>query len=243
VVNTLINPSVKKFRRLKMKSFIKIFTCLLCLSFLSGCASLQDATRSVSSTVSSTVGSITSAIDEKQYAKVPEDQKIGLAEANEKNMLSEKKIKLAKEKSKYADLELDKANLLKEISSLEYDIVRQEAIKRAGLDVKGESGEVIGKMKEKKNKIEGNIMRIDGKMEDVSLSIKRASDEIATAEGDLKKKVSRENPADAPKAKAEKVDQGKMETPAKVKTAEPVKDQEPAKTPEPVKNQPQEQTK
>jgi hypothetical protein len=146
-------------------------------------------------------------------------------------MLSEKKTKMAKEKSKYADLELDKANLLKEISSLEYDIVRQEAIKRAGLDVKGVSGEVIGKMKEKKNKLEGNIMRIEGKMEDVSLSIKRASDELATAEGDLKKKVSREKPADAPKVKAEKVDQDKTETPAKAKTAEPVKDQ------------PQEQTK
>ena len=214
-----------------MKSFIKLFTCLLCLSFLSGCASLQDATRSVSSSVSSTVGSITSGIDEKQYAKVPEDQKIGIAEANEKIMLSEKKIKLAKEKSKYADLELDKANLLKEISSLEYDIVRQEAVKRAGLDVKGVSGEVIGELKAKKNKIEGNIMRIDGKMENVSLSIKRASDEIATAEGDLKKKVSRENPAGALKVKAEKVDQDKTETPAKAKTAEPVKDQ------------PQEQTK
>jgi hypothetical protein len=214
-----------------MKSFIKIFTCLLCLSFLSGCATIQDATTSVTSSVSSTVVSITSAIDEKQYAKVPEDQKIGLAEANEKVMLSEKKVKLAKEKSKYADLELDKANLLKEISSLEYDIVRQEAIRRAGLDEKGVSGEVIGKMKEKKNKIEGNIMRIDGKMEDVSLSIKRAGDEIAAAEGDLKKKVSRESPAHMPKGKAEKVDQGKTETPAKAKTAEPVKDQ------------PQEQTK
>ena len=214
-----------------MKSFIKLFTCLLCLSFLSGCASLQDATRSVSSSVSSTVGSITSGIDEKQYAKVPEDQKIGIAEANEKIMLSEKKIKLAKEKSKYADLELDKANLLKEISSLEYDIVRQEAIRRADLDVKGLSGEVIGDIKAKKYKIEGDIMRIDGKMEDVSLSIKRASDEIATAEGDLKKKASRENPADAPIVKAEKVDQDKTETPAKAKTAEPVKDQ------------PQEQTK
>jgi hypothetical protein len=226
-----------------MKSFIKIFTCLLCLSFLSGCATIQDATTSVTSSVSSTVVSITSAIDEKQYAKVPEDQKIGLAEANEKVMLSEKKVKLAKEKSKYADLELDKANLLKEISSLEYDIVRQEAIRRAGLDEKGVSGEVIGKMKEKKNKIEGNIMRIDGKMEDVSLSIKRAGDEIAAAEGDLKKKVSRESPAHMPKGKAEKVDQGKTETPAKAKTAEPVKDQEPAKIPEPVKDQPQEQTK
>ncbi len=226
-----------------MKSFIKLFICLLCLSFLSGCASLQDATRTVSSTVSSTVGSITSGIDEKQYAKVPEDQKIGIAEANEKIMLSEKKIKLAKEKSKYADLELDKANLSKEISSLEYDIVRQEAIKRAGLDAKGVSGEIIGELKAKKNKIEGNIMRIDGKMEDVSLSIKRTSDEIATAEGDLKKKVSRESPADTPKVKAEKVDQGKTEIPAKTKTAEPVKDQEPAKTPEPVKDQPQEQTK
>jgi hypothetical protein len=214
-----------------MKSFIKIFTCLLCLSFLSGCATIQDATTSVTSSVSSTVVSITSAIDEKQYAKVPEDQKIGLAEANEKVMLSEKKVKLAKEKSKYADLELAKANLLKEISSLEYDIVRQEAIRRAGLDEKGVSGEVIGKMKEKKNKIEGNIMRIDGKMEDVSLSIKRAGDEIAAAEGDLKKKVSRESPAHMPKGKAEKVDQGKTETPAKAKTAEPVKDQ------------PQEQTK
>ncbi len=226
-----------------MKSFIKIFTCLLCLSFLSGCATIQDATTSVTSSVSSTVGSITSAIDEKQYTKVPEDQKIGLAEANEKVMLSEKKVKLAKEKSKYADLELDKANQLKEISSVEYDIVRQEAIKRAGLDAKGVSGEVIGNLKAKKNKIEGNIMRIDGKMEDLSLSIKRASDETAAAEGDLKKKVSRESPADMPKVKAEKMDQGKTETPAKAKTAEPVKDQEPAKTPEPVKDQPQEQTK
>ena len=222
-----------------MKSFIKLFTCLLCLSFLSGCASLQDARSSVSSTV----GSITSRIDEKQYAKVPEDQKIGFAEANEKIMLSEKKIKLAKEKIKYADLEHDKANLLKEIASLEYDIVRQEAIKRAGLDVKGVSGEVIGDIKAKKYKIEGDIMRIDGKMEDVSLSIKRTSDEITTAEGALKKKVSRENSADTPKVKAEKVDQDKTETPAKAKTAEPAKDQEPTKTPEPVKDQPQEQIK
>jgi hypothetical protein len=226
-----------------MKSFMKLFGCLLCLSFLSGCATIQGATTSVTSTVSSTVGSITSPIDEKQYVKVPEDQKIGLAEANEKVMLSEKKVKLAKDKSKYADLELDKANQLKEISSIEYDIVRQEAIKRAGLDAKGVSGEVVGNLKAKKNKIEGNIMRIDGKMEDLSLSIKRASDEIATAEGDLKKKASKETPADTPKVKAEKVDQVKTETPEKVPTAEPVKDQEPVKTPEPVKEQPQEQTK
>ena len=95
--------------------------------------------------------SITSNVDPALVNQVPADKREGFAKADYDLQVASNKLKLAELKTewasaqkKYAEYEEDMAENYRKVSSLAFDIVKIEAINKAGL---GESKEANAKLK------------------------------------------------------------------------------------------------
>jgi len=192
-------------------------TIVFAACLLTGCATTQDITHSITSKVTS----ITSDVDEELFAQVPQEERVGVREAQFNLSVAEKKLTLAELKKDLAALQDDYANyeadLIKtyhEAAALSYDIVRLEAIDRAGLGDKDKNLKSIAGLKTKKHDTEGDRINLEAKqaitmrhIEDITERITAQEEKIASLTADTPDDAGDvEMPADpspAPPAAAE----------------------------------------
>lgn len=158
---------------------------LLGLALFTGCATTEKMTSSITSTVSS----MTSNVDEEIYAQVPEDQREGISAAEstlkvfeEKRKLTELKEELVDNQSKYAKYTKDIAEKEYEVASLSLDIAKLEAIDRAGLGEKEDNIKNIAKLKSKKLELEGDKIKIEAKISILESKISELTQHIKLQE-------------------------------------------------------------
>jgi len=187
-----------------------LVTTLAC----AGCATMEDLKTSITTTVTS----ITSNVDPALVAKVPDDKRAGFPKAEFAVKLGEEKLKLAKMKSELAskerkliDYDEDMVNTDLKDASLDFDIVKMEAIDATpGLGKKEDNIRALTNLKLKKNDLQSDRIKINANKDATRRQIQDLNETI--------------------KAQEEKVKNFTMETakPEK-KAAPPEKD----KTPEP----------
>jgi chromosome segregation ATPase len=160
-------------------------TILIIVSVISGCATTQNITNSITSKVTS----ITSDVDEELFAQVPQDEQVGVREAEFDLRVAEEKLKLAELKKEratleddYADYESDLVKTYHEAASLSYDIVRLESIDRAGLGDRDKNVKNIAGLKTKKHKSEGDRINIEAKLAITTRHIQEITEQIKAQE-------------------------------------------------------------
>jgi hypothetical protein len=160
-----------------MKRTAIIFLLLIILALVS-CATMDDLKGSITTKVTS----ITSNVDPGLVAKVPGDQRGGFAKAEFAVKVAEEKLKLARMKSelaakqgKYTDYEEDLVNMdLKDVS-LNYDIVKLQAIDASGLGKKEDNIKALTNLKLKKVDLQADRIKADANM----AAIKRQTNDLA----------------------------------------------------------------
>ena len=137
-----------------------LVTTLAC----AGCATMADLKTSITTTVTS----ITSNVDPALVAKVPDDKRAGFPKAEFAVKLGEEKLKLAKMKSELAskerkliDYDEDMVNTDLKDASLDFDIVKMEAIDATpGLGKKEDNIRALTNLKLKKNDLQSDRIKI-----------------------------------------------------------------------------------
>lgn len=194
---------------MKKKGIIFLLvTTLAC----AGCATMEDLKTSITTTVTS----ITSNVDPALVAKVPDDKRAGFPKAEFAVKLGEEKLKLAQMKSEVAakerkliDYDEDMVNTDLKDASLDYDIVKMEAIDASGLGKKEDNIKTLTSLKLKKNDLQSDRIKINANKDATKRQIQ-----------DLNEKI---------KAQDEKVKNFTMETakPAEKAAPSPEKDKAP----------------
>jgi hypothetical protein len=147
------------------------------LSLIIGCATTQELT----STVKSKVSSITSTVDPAIVSQVPADKREGFAKAEYDLKVAEEKLNLAELKTEYASaqkriagLEEDLADNFRKEAVVDYDLVKIEAIIKAGLGKSKEDNlKTKAELQSKKMKTQANRITIQN---DLDLSKVKADD-------------------------------------------------------------------
>jgi hypothetical protein len=150
---------------------------LMVAAGLAGCATTQELT----STVKSTVSSITSTVDPAIVSQVPADKREGFAKAEYELKVAEEKLNLAVLKTEYASaqkriasLEEDLADSFRKEAVTDYDLVKIEAIIKAGLGKSKEDNlKTKAELQSKKLKMQANRITIQN---DLDLSKVKADD-------------------------------------------------------------------
>ncbi|MBN2254849.1 MAG: hypothetical protein JW736_04030 [Deltaproteobacteria bacterium] len=160
-----------------------VLTVAICL--LSGCT----ATQNLTSSITTTVGAMTSNVDDQLFSQVPEEGRQGIPEAESDLKISREKLKLADMKEKLAGAQKDYSGYLadmadkdNEAAALTLDIAKYEAIDRAGLGDKDKNVKNIAKLKTKKHGIEGDKINIEAKISIVERTIKNLTEQIRQQE-------------------------------------------------------------
>jgi chromosome segregation ATPase len=180
-----------------------IFLMLIALA-LAGCATMSD----IQSSVSTKVSSITSNVDPKLVAQVPEDKRgefpkaeFAVKVAEEKAKLAGMKSELAAKQKKYADYEEDLADLDVKDAGLDFDIVKMGAIDTAGLGKKEDNIKALTKLKLKKNDLQGDRVKAEGNLSTLKQQMNDLNDKIKAQEEQIKnltaEKAKPEKAADA----------------------------------------------
>lgn len=211
------------------------FVVLLLTMFLfAGCATMDELTSSISTKVIS----ITSHVDQSLVAKVPEDKRGGfpaaefaVKTAEERLKLTQLKTELAAKQKKYAQYEEDLADIGLKNASLDYDIIKQEAINATpGLGKKEDNTKALTNLKLKKNELEkdkiqteANIAATKEQMSDLTDKIKEQEEKVKGLSSDQAKPKEK-----ATAAETDKADKGKgteEKSKEKAPTAPPAKTQ------------------
>ena len=172
---------------MKKKGIIFLLvTTLAC----AGCATMEDLKTSITTTVTS----ITSNVDPALVAKVPDDKRAGFPKAEFAVKLGEEKLKLAQMKSEVAakerkliDYDEDMVNTdLKEVS-LEYDIVKMEAIDATpGLGKKEDNIKALTNLKLKKNDLQSDRIKINANKDATKRQMQELNERIKAQEEKVK---------------------------------------------------------
>jgi chromosome segregation ATPase len=167
------------------------FVVLLLTVFLfTGCATMDELTTSISTKVIS----ITSHVDQSLVAKIPEDKKGGfpaaefaVKAAEEKLKLAQLKTELATKQKKYAQYEEDLADIGLKNASLDYDIIKQEAINATpGLGKKEDNTKALTNLKLKKNELEKDKIRTESNIDETKQQMSDLTDKIKEQEEKVK---------------------------------------------------------
>jgi hypothetical protein len=160
-----------------MKRIEIIFLPLIILALFS-CATMDDLKGSISTKVTS----ITSNVDPALVAKVPGDQRGGFPKAELAVKIGEEKLKLARMKSelaakqgKYVDYEEELVNIDFSDVSLDYDIVKLQAVDASALGKKEDNIKALTNLKLKKVELQADRIRADANM----AAIKRQTNDLA----------------------------------------------------------------
>lgn len=154
-----------------------------------GCATMEDLKTSITTTVTS----ITSNVDPALVTKVPDDKRAGFPKAEFAVKLGEEKLKLAKMKSdlaakerKLIDYDEDMVNTdLKDVS-LDYDIVKMEAIDASGLGKKEDNIKTLTNLKLKKNELQSDRIKINANKDATKRQIQDITEKIKAQEEKVK---------------------------------------------------------
>lgn len=182
-----------------MKRTAIIFLLLIIIALVS-CATMDDLKGSITTKVTS----ITSNVDPGLVAKVPGDQRGGFPKAEFAVKVAEEKLKLARMKSelaakqgKYVDYEEDLVNMDFSDVSLDYDIVKLQAIDASGLGKKEDNIKSLTNLKLKKVDLQADRIKADANM----AAIKRQTNDLAEK---IKAQEEKVKTLTAEKAKPEK---------------------------------------
>ncbi len=165
-----------------MRDYLKfIFAALMTLSFLAGCATIEEGKTSITSTVSS----LTQNVDPAVASQIPADKKEGFPQAEFALKVADQKVKLAKKKSDLASeqknlagYEEDLASNLHKEAEIDYDLVKIEAIMNAGLGKKEDNPKIKAHLQSKKSQVQSDRGKINSNMDGTKLKIKSLSEEI-----------------------------------------------------------------
>lgn len=182
---------------MKTLSYIS-FIILFAISLSVGCV-----TTDIKGTITSKVSSITSDVDQNLFAQVPEDKREGVKEAEfalkdceEKAKLAELRKELASSQKKYADYEYNHAQNYYKEAAIALDLVKLEAIDRAGLGKKDANIKDIAKLKSKKLKMEADRINIEAKLATTKLQIDDLTEQVKAQEEKIKDIESPEEQAE-----------------------------------------------
>lgn len=159
------------------RKYLGVILGLIVAAGLAGCATTQELT----STVKSKVSSITSTVDPAIVSQVPADKREGFAKAEYELKVAEEKLNLAELKTEYASaqkrmagLEEDLADNFRKEAVTDYDLVKIEAIIKAGLGKSKEDNlKTKAELQSKKMKMQANRITIQN---DLDLSKVKADD-------------------------------------------------------------------
>lgn len=164
-----------------------IIVLSLCLS--TGCAT----TQSIGESISSTVGSWTSPVDESLYAQVPEEERDAVKKAEFDLILSQQKLKLAElkmnlasERENYGDYGRDLAKKRHKEAEIAVDIAKLEAIQKEGLGDSEKAIEILADLKAKKLGLKADQVKIEGKIATTQSRINDLLGQIQTQEESIK---------------------------------------------------------
>ncbi|HBH86149.1 MAG TPA: hypothetical protein DDY17_00905 [Syntrophaceae bacterium] len=155
-----------------------------------GCATMDELRTSITTKVTS----ITSNVDPALVAKVPDDKRGGFPKAEFAVKLGEEKLKLAQMKSELAakerklvDYDEDLVNTdLKEVS-LDYDIIKMEAIDATpGLGKKEDNIKALTNLKLKKNELQSDRIKINANKDATKRQIQDITEKIKAQEEKVK---------------------------------------------------------
>jgi outer membrane murein-binding lipoprotein Lpp len=173
-----------------MKDYFKIcFVAVLTLSFLAGCAATQEVKTSITSKVSS----LTSNVDPAIVSQIPADKKEGFPQAEFALKVAGQKVKLAKLKSelasnqkKLAGYEEDLASNFQKEAEVDYDLLKIEAIIKAGLGKKEDNPKIKANLQSKKLQLEADRIKINSNIDVAKLKIKSLSEDITKLDEAIK---------------------------------------------------------
>ena len=170
----------------KLSVVIVVFTGLF---FIVGCATTQELTSSVRSTVSS----ITSTVDPALVNQIPADKREGFAKAEFDLKVATEKLKLAELKSeqasaqkKYVGYEEDLVASFRKEAEFDYDLVKIEAIINSGLGKKEDNIKTKANLQQKKQNTQSNRIGIRADMENTKGKIDDLAAQIAKMEESIK---------------------------------------------------------
>lgn len=165
-----------------------IFLLLMALVFV-GCATMEEFKTSITTTVTS----ITSNVDPALVAKVPDDKRAGFPKAEFAVKLGEEKLKLAQMKSELAakerkliDYDEDMVNTDLKDASLDYDIIKMEAIDASGLGKKEDNIKALTNLRLKKNDLQSDRIKISANKDATKRQIQDITEKIKAQEEKVK---------------------------------------------------------
>jgi len=171
-----------------MKKTGIIFLLAMTLVF-AGCATMEDLKTSITTKVTS----ITSNVDPALVAKVPDDKRGGFPKAEFAVKLGEEKLKLAQMKSELAakqrkliDYDEEMVNTDLKEASLDYDIMKMEAIDASGLGKKEENIKTLTNLKLKKNELQSDRIKINANTEATKRQMQDITEKIKAQEEKVK---------------------------------------------------------
>jgi len=171
-----------------MKKTGIIFLLAMTLAF-AGCATMEDLKTSITTKVTS----ITSNVDPALVAKVPDDKRGGFPKAEFAVKLGEEKLKLAQMKSELAakqrkliDYDEEMVNTDLKEASLDYDIMKMEAIDASGLGKKEENIKTLTNLKLKKNELQSDRIKINANTEATKRQMQDITEKIKAQEEKVK---------------------------------------------------------
>jgi len=177
-------------RRKTMKrfSFINV-ALLLIVALIVGCKTTQSFKQSISSSFDS----MTSDVDQKLYAQVPEDKREGIPEAEFDLELSKNKETLAtlkKERSinelKIVGYDLDIASKHRKKAATALDLKKMDAINSQGLGEKEKNIKTIADLKAKILRYDEDVIKIKSKQDIVKGVIDDLNKQIEDQEQKIK---------------------------------------------------------
>jgi chromosome segregation ATPase len=150
-------------------------------------------TQSFKQSISSSFDSMTSEVDQKLYAQVPEDKRKGIPEAEfdlELNKSKEALATLKKERSinelKIVGYDLDIASKHRKKAAAALDLKKMDAINSAGLGEKEKNIKTIADLKAKVLNIDADIVKIQAKQDNLKGVINDLNKQIEEQEKKVK---------------------------------------------------------
>lgn len=173
-----------------MKSkYALLFSVLMALYMLAGCAATQELTT----TVKSKVSSLTSAVDPALVNQVPADKREGFSRSEFDLKVAGEKLKLAQLKSEQAtaqskcfDYEEDMAASFFKEAQIDYDLVKIEAIIKSALGKKEENLKVKADLQSKKMKTRADRIKIQADIDNAKAKIDDLAKQITKTDESIK---------------------------------------------------------
>ena len=173
------------------------FAFTMALFLMAGCAAttqeISSTAESLSTTVKSKVSSLTSTVDPALVNQVPADKREGFAKAENDLKIAGEKLKLAELKAEQAgvqkknfDYEEDMAASFRKEAQIDYDLVKVEAIIKAGLGKKEENLKLKADLQSKKMKTQADRISIQADIDNAKNKIADLTKQIAKMDESVK---------------------------------------------------------